>query len=55
MLGPIIARAVTSLTFYPLLALALFVVVFVAVTHKALRNTNTKQLESLPLSKEDES
>lgn len=55
MLGPIISRLVTSLTFYPLLALALFLIVFVLVTHKALRNTNTDRLQSLPLSKEDES
>lgn len=55
MLGPIVARLAQSLTFYPMLALFLFVVVFVLVTHKALRGTQTEHMQSLPLSKEDES
>ncbi|MCC6647974.1 MAG: hypothetical protein IT374_20705 [Polyangiaceae bacterium] len=54
MLGPLFARVAQSFTFYPMLALCLFVVTFVLVTHRALKSPSSEELRSLPLSKEDE-
>lgn len=55
MLGPLVTRLAQSLTFYPMFALFVFVVVFALVAHRALRAKDTERLGSLPLSKEDES
>ncbi len=54
MLGPLVTRLAESLTFYPMLALFVFVFAFVLITHRALSRTETEHLEALPLSKEDE-